>query len=431
MSVNFKRLRGLVALVLALALVASACGDDDSAEGVEDPLGVVVVSEGEDIQIRTLQAISGAVESLGTDQNRGTQLAVEDYLEANPDSNVAQFGVDLGTFEDDLCSAEGGTAGAQAIASQDEVVGVIGTTCSGAAVPASQILSEAGMVLISGSNTSPALTSDLEGNANEAWQPGYYRTAHNDLFQGRAVAEFAFNELGVTRAAAIHDGDPYTDGLATAFANAFEELGGEITLYTAVNKGDTDMTPVLTDVAETDPELIYFPIFQPEGDFIVQQAQDVEGLEDVILFAADGLQGVEFLSIPETEGMYFSGPDLRFGDNTGLTGVSYTELVEEYEAQFGEAPPQVFHAHTYDATMLLLSAIEAVSTVDDDGNLVIPRQALRDFLYSVEDFPGVTGTLSCDEFGDCGAQAIAIVRHDDPSNPEATIENVVFSAAGR
>jgi branched-chain amino acid transport system substrate-binding protein len=428
MSVNFKRLRGLVALVLALALVAAACGDDDS--GDDDALGTVVVSGDEDIQIRTLQAISGAVESLGTDQNRGSQLAVQDYLAANPDSKVAQFGVDLGTFEDDLCSAEGGTAGAQAIASQEDVIGVIGTTCSGAAVPASQILSEAGMVLISGSNTSPSLTSDLEGNAFEAWQPGYYRTAHNDLFQGRAVAEFAYNELGIRNAAAIHDGDPYTDGLATAFANAFEELGGTITLYTAVNKGDTDMTPVLTDVAASGPELIYFPIFQPEGDFIIQQAQDIAGLEDTIFFAADGLQGVEFLSIPETAGMYFSGPDLRFGDNTGLTGVGYTELVANYEAQFGEAPPQVFHAHTYDATMLLLSAIEAVSTVEGD-ELRIPRQALRDHLYSVEDFPGVTGSLSCDEFGDCGAQAIAIVLHEDPSDPEATIQNVVFSAAGR
>jgi hypothetical protein len=43
----------------------------------------------------------------------------------------------------------------------------------------------------------------------------------------------------------------------------------------------------------------------------------------------------------------------------------------------------------------------------------------------------VTGSLSCDEFGDCGAQAIAIVHHLDPNDPAATIQNVVFSAAGR
>jgi len=428
MSVNFKRLRGLVALVLALALVAAACGDDDS--GDEDALGTVVVEEGDAIQIRTLQAISGAVESLGTDQNRGTQLAVQDYIAGNPDSKIARFGVDLGTFEDDLCSADGGTSGAQTIASQADVLGVIGTTCSSAGVPASQILSEAGMVLISGSNTAPNLTSDLEGNALDAWQPGYYRTAHNDLFQGRAVAEFAFNELGVRQAAAIHDGSPYADGLATAFANAFEDLGGTMTLYTAVNVGDADMVPVLTDIANSGPELVYFPIFQPEGDFIIQQAQDVEGLEDTIFFSADGLQGVEFLSIPETAGMYFSGPDLRFGDNTGFTGVNYTELVANYTDQFGEAPPQVFHAHTYDATMLLLDAIENVGVLDG-GDLRVGRQALRDYLYAVTDFPGVTGSLSCDEFGDCGAQAIAIVHHLDPNDPAATIQNVVFSAAGR
>ena len=53
----------------------------------------------------------------------------------------------------------------------------------------------------------------------------------------------------MTTAAAIHDGDPYTQGLAQAFADAFEELGGTISVFTAVNKGDTDMTPVLTEVA--------------------------------------------------------------------------------------------------------------------------------------------------------------------------------------
>ena len=49
------------------------------------------------------------------------------------------------------------------------------------------------MVMISPSNTSPALTSDQQGNAGTDYNVGYYRTAHNDLFQGAAMASYVFN----------------------------------------------------------------------------------------------------------------------------------------------------------------------------------------------------------------------------------------------
>jgi branched-chain amino acid transport system substrate-binding protein len=309
------RLRHLVVILVAVALVAAACGDDDA--DIEDPIGVVVVDPGELIQIRAHQAVSGPVAFLGTDQVRGIVLAIEDFGE------IHGFRVNLGTPEDDLCRAEGGQAGAQAIVSQNKIIGVIGTTCSGAGAAAVPIYAAAGITMISGSNTSPSLTSDLLGNAGENWFSGYFRTAHNDLFQGGAVAVFAIQELGVTRAAAIHDGDPYTQGLATAFADFFALLGGEVALFTAVDPDQTDMTAVLTDVAAAGVELVYFPIFQPAGDFVVQQKGSIAGLDDIIWFGADGLFVSDFLGIPETQGMYFSGPDLEFGTNVSATGVQY------------------------------------------------------------------------------------------------------------
>jgi branched-chain amino acid transport system substrate-binding protein len=371
-----------------------------------------------------LQAISGAVAFLGDDQVRGIQLAIEDYGDINGHA------VNLGTPEDDLCSAEGGQAGAQAILAQEGVIGVIGTTCSGAAAAASPLLSAAGMVLISGSNTSPSLTSDQKGTAGDNYYPGYYRTAHNDLFQGATAARFAFEELGLTKAAAIHDGDPYTDGLATAFADAFAALGGEVVIYTAVNADDTDMTAVLTAVSAAGPEVVYFPIFQPAGDFIIQQAGGVAGLEDVVWFGADGLLVDDFLALPESEGMYFSGPGLTPGGNQGLTGTTYDELITRYVADFGETPPAAFHAHTYDATMMLLSAIEAVAVIDGDGVMWVDRSALRRELENTTDFAGMIGTLSCDDFGDCGSQFIGIYQHLDSGDPAARNQVYTFSPTG-
>ncbi len=441
----------LLAVVLAFGLVVAACGDDDeaadevSAPAAEAPaeeapadapademmehlgdgsLGVVTVEAGDAIQIRSLEAITGDVAFFGLPIDRATQIAVDDY------GPIHGFDVDLGTSLDDLCSNDGGQAAAQQIVADEDVVGVVGTSCSGAAVAAAPLITDAGMVLISGGNTSPALTSDLAGNAGPNYSVGYYRTAHNDLYQGAAMAKFVFSELGISDAAAIHDGDPYTQGLAQAFADAFEAEGGTVTGFSAVNKDDTDMVPVLTEIAAGSPGALFFPIFQPAGDFIADQAPGVSGLEDTVLVAADGLLNTNYLALPQTRGIYFSGPDQRFGENVNeSTGKSAVDFLNEYESRYGEKPAAPFWAHGYDATTLLLDAIAAASWIED-GNLMIDRQGIRDHLNRVQGFQGLIGTINCDAFGDCGSARITVVQNiGGEENAETSMGNVVFSYA--
>ncbi len=462
-----KHLLRWAAVLLAFGLVAAACGDDDddddagsatssepagSGSGTDDDgdggtmtdddgdggtmdddemmhlgdgsLGVVEVEPGDAIQIRSLQSITGDTASFGLPIDRAAYIAVDDF------GPVHGFDVDLGASLDDLCSNDGGQAAAQIIVADEDVVGVLGTSCSGAAVAAAPLITDAGMVLISGGNTSPALTSDLAGNAGPNHVRGYYRTAHNDLYQGAAMADFVFNELGFSTAAAIHDGDPYTQGLAQAFSDAYEELGGSVTGFSAVNKEDTDMIPVLTEIAAGSPEALFFPIFQPAGDFVADQAPGVSGLEDTILLAADGLLNANYLPLPQTRGMYFSGPDQRFGENVNeSTGKTAADFTEAYEAEYGEVPSSAFWAHGYDATTLLLEAIKAASWIEDD-HLMIDRQGVRDFLYGVRGYEGIIGTINCDDFGDCGAAKITVVQNiGGEENIQASLNNVVFSYA--
>ena len=449
-----KHLVRWLAVLLAFGLLAAACGDDDeeAVDGAPAPtdeaptdeapteapdemddmmehlgdgsLGIVTVEAGDAIQIRSLEAITGDVAFFGLPIDRATQIAVDDY------GQIHGFDVDLGTSLDDLCSNDGGQAAAQTIVADEDVVGVIGTSCSGAAVAAAPLITDAGVVLISGGNTSPHLTSDMQGTVGKDRSVGYYRTAHNDRVQGAAVAKFVFSELGISTAAAIHDGDPYTEGLAQAFKDFFEAEGGTVTRYSAVNKGDTDMVPVLTEVAAGSPGLLFFPIFQPAGDFIADQAPSVAGLEDTVLMAADGLLNTNYLSLPQTRGMYFSGPDQRFGENVNQsTGKSAVDFLATYEAAYGEKPAAPFWAHGYDATTLLLDAIAAASWIEDD-NLMIDRQGIRDYLDSVQGYQGLIGVINCDEYGDCGAAKVTVIQNiGGEENAEASLNNVVFAYA--
>lgn len=391
-----KRLLVLLTLfaLLTIAVVpamAIECGD---------PLGCVEIGADDPVVISSMLVHSGANALLGEDSLGGIELAV-----------LGRDGMLLGreivvVNEDSLCNAEGGQAAAQRIAADENILGVVGTNCSGAAAAALPIISEAGKVMISPSNTGPFLTNDVEEEGG-GYLPGYYRTAHNDLFQGALAAQFAIQVLEAGSAATIHDGDPYTDGLQGVMADTFAELGGEVVFQGAISKGDTDMTAILTEIATNAPDILYFPLFQPESDFITAQAKEIPGLENTILMTADGSFVPAFMeSVGDAGvGMFQSGPS--------VAGEAYDEFLALWEEEIGGQPPSGFHAHAFDATNILLDAIEAVAFEADDGVTKVGRQALRDQISSLEGYVGLTGTLTCQSespfAGDCATgEALAI-----------------------
>src|SRR3990170_2265642 len=398
-----KRTFALFSVLVMAAMILAACGTpattaaptaagpapttppEPVAFECTDAIGCLDVAPGDPIHLAWALTVSGPTAGLGEDSRGAIEVAIDDA-----GGELLGHPISL-TGEDTLCNAEGGQAAGTKLAADPTIVGIIGTNCSSEARAAMPLISAAGMSMMSPSNTNP----DLTNPDHPDWWPGYFRTAHNDLFQGRIAAEFAFGVLHMATAATIHDGSPYAESLQQVFADTFVSLGGTVTAQEAVNVGDTDMTGVLTSIAAGSPDIMYFPIFEPEGGFIADQAKGTPGLEDTILMGADGLFADTF---PENAGsaavgMFLSGPY--------VAGAEYEVFLSKWEAKFGGVPPSGFHAFAYDATNIFFQAIEAVATVDADGTVHIPRQALRDYLYTLRDFPGLTGDLSCDTNGDC------------------------------
>jgi len=408
------------ALLAVFALVAAACGGDDASEPEAcetDDFGCVVVEEGEPIKIGSLLVISGPNTSLGLDSQYGVELAL-DYASGEFDGSNVQIGghdVQL-VAEDDGCSAEGGTAGANKLAADSQIVAVVGTSCSSAALGvADKILGDKGITVVSPSNTGPALTNPATRN------PFYFRTAHNDKIQGAAVADFAYGQLGVRTAATVHDGSPYAEGLADAFAENFVAAGGEVTNQDAIQVGDTDFSGTLSALSSNPPEFLFFPIFVAEGSLLAQQAQTTLG--STVLAGADGLWDSNFYSAVG-EGVYVSGPDVSA--LAGDTSLYNNVLLPQYAVDYGSEPLSAFHAHAWDATELVLAAIEAAA-IDEDGTLYIPRTAVRDALAATSGHVGITGTLTCGENGDCQPSATIAVFEIVGGDRSAT---PVFSTVG-
>jgi branched-chain amino acid transport system substrate-binding protein len=369
---------------------------DPAADCQADELGCVEIPEGEPVHIAFWGVLSGPNASLGEDAKRGVEIAIDDR-----GGELLGHPIEL-SEQDGGCTPEGGATAAQALAADTTLVGLIGSVCSDETVGGIEAITNAGLTTISPSNTRPALTAE---DRDETFA-GYLRTAHNDEVQGAVAAQFAFEELGVQSAATIHDGSAYAEALQQVFADEFEALGGTITAQEAVTVGQTDMSPVLNEVAAGSPELLYFPIFTAEGGYIGAQVRDTAGLEDVELMGADGLFSADFVEAagPNVEGMYLSSPDF-----TAFPG-DYDAFLEKHQEKYGEAPIQIFHAHGYDAANILLNAIEQVALEGDDGTLYVPKGALREAVFATEGHEGLTGSLSCTPSGDCSDPAIAVYQ---------------------
>jgi branched-chain amino acid transport system substrate-binding protein len=404
----------MLALLGALMLVAAACGDDEGGEtgggggtsatggAVDcdaDEFGCIEVQAGEPFLLGGILTISADTAYLGTDAQHGVELAI-DYLDGTFDATPGQllghdveFQVEDETGTAGVCSNDGGQAAATAISAVPDVVAVIGTSCSSAALGvADQIMSDKGILLVSPSNTNPGLTSE------EAHEPFYARTAHNDKIQGAIVAEFVFNELGLTTAATINDESPYADGLAAAFRDNFEALGGTITGIEEVSSADTQLGPVLTSLAQGEPEAVYGPNFPPVCGLTLLQGADIFPKGTVFL-GSDGCLETSFVGqVGDPPADYYASSP----DTTAFQGGDFysNEYSPAYKEQYG-TQTSVFNAHAFDAANVIFDAIEAVAVDDGSGNLTISRTALKDAFFATSGYEGMTGIITCTPLGDC------------------------------
>lgn len=365
-----------------------------AAAKCEDPIGVVVIKPGEPIHIACWMVVAGPDASLGTDTKRGVEIAADDR-----GGKLLGHPIKI-SVQDTGCNAEGGQAAATKLASDPTIVAAVGSNCSSEAKPGVPILWKAGIATVSPSNTAPYLTDPKRGPEYD----GYLRTAHNDKVQGAVAAEFAYKKLGVRRAATIHDGSVYAEQLQAVFAETFKKLGGTITAQEAVAPTDTDMRPVLTKIATSKPEFLYYPIFIAAGGHITRQAKEVAGLEKIPLMGADGIFSPDFYKAAGEAaiGMYHSSPDF-----SAFAG-GYKDFLQKHQKKYGEKPLAPFHAHAYDAALMIFTAIEKVAKKQPDGSLCIGRKALRDALYATKNLKGLTGTITCDRYGDCADPRIAV-----------------------
>lgn len=412
-----RRRPGVLLLLCLLVLIGlGACQSPrPPLSACEDPLGCISLGPQDPLKLAVLVPLSsGEIGSSWTDRLHVYDLALQER-----DRQFLDHPIQMQIL-DDACGQEQGIQAALEILAEPQVVAVLNASCSLAAQVISPLLSRSGLVMISSSNTAPSLTGLQEPEENG--YPGYFRTAHNDAYTGEAAAIAAFGQLRLSSAAVIHTGDIYTRGLANTFSRGLIERGGEIVFTQELRPGEQDLVPILEQIVETDAQLLAFFLYRPQGDYLLRQKDQVPGMERIALMTGDSLAQATFIEAlgDQAQGLIFAVPRVNRGPRV-------IQLERRFRNELGLEPSDIFYAQAYDAIQLLFHGLEQIAQQGPEGDLQIGRQALRDVLHTTNGFSGVTGDLSCTDWGDCGVTQITVIQVDDPTlDPEQIWDNVIY-----
>lgn len=353
-----------VAWLAVLVLLLAACGDDEGGGGGEGGDGP--------IRIGVPVPLSGDSAAAGEDILNGAKLAAEDI---NADGGVLGRQVEL-VSEDDACTAQVGAQAAQKLVAA-EIVAAAGGYCSSAALPELQAFSRAGIPYVMDASTNPELT---ESGIEQA-----FRVIGRDDQQGPFAARYIVEALKAKRVAVLHDNTTYAQGLAAAAAEGLETEGAEVVYNDALTPGQSDYSPVLTSIARTRPDVLYFTGYFAEAGLLLRQIQQL-GLD----FQFMGGDATNDPTVLETAGQAAEGflittaPLAQF-----LTGAE--EFVNAYQEAYGQ-PPGPYSVYEYDAVRVAAQAIEDAGSTDPE--------AVTQTLHDLEGYEGITGAITFDEKGD-------------------------------
>ncbi len=360
-------------LLMAIAMLAG-CGDSVENFVVTNPSPVLY-------RIGVLAPLNAGQVEFGRGIRNGAQLAVDQW-NATHQPNGPFF--ELVAFDDSSTPAVG-LAAANEIVDVPALSGVVGTYNSGVANAVLPTLEAARVALVSPGNTDPALTLGADLSAPARPFDNYFRLVVPDNLQGPALADYAFTELGITEVGLLTESKAVSQALADSFADRFTALGGTITSTQVAPEGTTDYSALLTPIAATTPELLFYAGEVPNASLVREQAT-AAGIT-VPMMGGDGMKAQAYIddSGVSTEDDIASS----LGAPVELLPSAASFLTAYNAAGFAE-PPSDFGPYAYDAANLLIAG-----TVAGGGD----RAALLRFLENV-DSEGVTGRLSFDAFGD-------------------------------
>jgi branched-chain amino acid transport system substrate-binding protein len=412
---------------LLLALLA-ACGSGTTSTGNSgsSSTGPITIKIASDFPTTAKDA------SAGKPAENGAHLAVDEANQSNflpgykfefvPKDDVGPSGAHDGAT---------GQKNVQDLIGDAQVAGMVGPLNSSVAISELPVANQAPLAIISPANTNDCLTQTNPvslcgtGKLLATYRPTgkvtYFRIATPDRYQGAVLADYAFQQKNFKKAYVFDDTETYGVGLATAFVNEWQKLGGTVVARKSVPPTTTSYVNLLTQAAAANPDFLFFGGNDSTGGTLIrQQLTQVPGLKDKVMFAGDGTQTSAFARTigPNAPAVYTSVAAV----NAAVLPAAQS-FFTNFAKVYGAGNVSSYSAGAYDCAKIILQAVKtavnnkvaAPKNSNDAAQAKVFRQAVIDAIQKI-DYNGVTGHHTFDQNGDTTNKVISIYTiADNPS----------------
>jgi branched-chain amino acid transport system substrate-binding protein len=318
--------------------------------------------------------------------------------QANESKAIPGWTLELAAMDDEA-KPDVGQSAATSLASDDQVIGVVGTLNSGVALSVIPVLEAANIVQISPANTGTALTQGDNPAAKKRPHTNYFRTATTDAIQGPAAAQFVLAQ-GIKKVGTVHDKQAYGQGLVEAFSKTFKDGGGEIVDAETTTVDERNFSTIITKLKTAGAELVFYGGQYPEAGPLSKQMK-AAGLK-VPLMGGDGIVDAEYIKQAGTT----SEGDLATSVGAPAESLATAkDFVAAYAAAGFKEGMSTYGPLSYDAATAIINGLKV--SLKDAADAKSARAATVAAVQAVS-FDGVSGKVAFDEFGDAVTKIITV-----------------------
>ena len=285
--------------------------------------------------------LTGPDAQLGQDQFPGAQWAIELYNAKNPKTKVKLIKADS------QCDGTVAANIAPGVAANKEVIGVIGTSCSGEARNSFPAYRAGGLTMVAPSASAVSLT---DPKAPDRGFPIFHRVVAHDGFQAPALVRYATKGVTGPKIYLVDDQTTYGAGLIKYAMAPAKKLG--VVGTDSVPRGTADWTSVAAKVKSAGANVVIY------GGYTVEAAKFFKALRDGgytgVLAAGDGVNTSDF---PELAGKAAEGVRLTAADVPFENLLTKDELAS-FTKITGVKVPGLYSTTAYNAARVFLTCIE-------------------------------------------------------------------------
>lgn len=374
------------ASLLVASLALAGCGDRGGNGGGGSTAGGDKVAK-----IGVIAPLSGDLSALGKGIQHSVELAVK---QANDNKTIPGWKLEV-EAADDEGKADVGKNAATKLASDEQIVGVVGNLNSSVSQQTQPVFAAANITQVSPANTGPTLTRGASLNARP--YKTFFRTCTTDIVQGAFAAKYLLDQ-GVKSVATVHDKKTYGQGLVSYFTAEFKKGGGTIVASETINPDESNYNPVVSKVAPSKPQAVFYGGEYPQAGPLSKQMK-AGGLA-VPLVGGDGIFDPKYIELAGATSNGDLATSVGFPTESTPAGKTF---LEAYAKEGYAEPAAAYGGYSFDAANAIIQALKV--SLKDAADAKSARQPTVDAMAQVS-LEGVTGTVKFDEFGDTLAKVI-------------------------